>query len=506
MKFMHRCFVALAAALVPAVSSAFFVSPVPVNIYEYVNDITGHYLMLSDPGEEKFVRDGNAGPGWRRTGYAFGGYSQAFGFVPGQPLCRFYAPAVNSHFYTARDFECQGLRNDPKSGWIFERSDVSVAVPFNGSCAPAQYPVYRLYNNRAQFLDTNHRHTTDPAVRDAMVAQGWADEGIAFCTDSFQTPESTIEFFLAAYNAGPVTRPPAECENPGSNQGSCLEMENLAPMANSIPRQSASNFAQPNPDYPPTLDAITGWSGVFGCVNTAQRVGNADAIARDSFIQSGCTALNLVAIHINGANRLAGDVASVNPAYQFNLVAPAPFQADRRVMPWTDALQHSLDLSFQLRVQTLRGSAAGGDAAGAAMLRFRDQTTNHEIVVAVQAYGTKLQPDSVAFDEALGAVKITTAFQAHPLVGQRVTGFYIGCPEPGCVQSLSPYHFRISRDDFASIVDMARKVDARLSPSLADYMVSNFQLRNETRLDGELGVDIFTLTLSRTTLATDLPP
>ena len=48
---------------------------------------------------------------------------------------------------------------------------------------------------------------------------------------------------------------------------------------------------------------------------------------------------------------------------------------------------HDLDLAIQLRVQTQRGSAAGGSAAGTAMLRFRDQTTNHEIVVAVQAYG-----------------------------------------------------------------------------------------------------------------------
>ena len=35
-------------------------------------------------------------------------------------------------------------------------------------------PVYRVWNRRP---DTNHRYTTDPAVRDAMVAAGGVAEG-----------------------------------------------------------------------------------------------------------------------------------------------------------------------------------------------------------------------------------------------------------------------------------------------------------------------------------------
>jgi len=35
-------------------------------------------------------------------------------------------------------------------------------------------PVYRLWNRRA---DTNHRYTIDPAIRAAMLAQGWIAEG-----------------------------------------------------------------------------------------------------------------------------------------------------------------------------------------------------------------------------------------------------------------------------------------------------------------------------------------
>lgn len=43
-----------------------------------------------------------------------------------------------------------------------------------GTCAQGTTPLYRVWDNR---LDTNHRYTTDPAVREQMVAQGWIPEG-----------------------------------------------------------------------------------------------------------------------------------------------------------------------------------------------------------------------------------------------------------------------------------------------------------------------------------------
>ena len=47
--------------------------------------------------------------------------------------------------------------------------------PLSGNCAdPATQPVYRIWNRRP---DTNHRYTTSPAVRDAMVAAGGVAEG-----------------------------------------------------------------------------------------------------------------------------------------------------------------------------------------------------------------------------------------------------------------------------------------------------------------------------------------
>ena len=46
--------------------------------------------------------------------------------------------------------------------------------PKSGACLPDWAPVYRLWNNRA---DSNHRYTTDWAVRDQMLAKGYVAEG-----------------------------------------------------------------------------------------------------------------------------------------------------------------------------------------------------------------------------------------------------------------------------------------------------------------------------------------
>jgi hypothetical protein len=43
-----------------------------------------------------------------------------------------------------------------------------------GQCPPGTRNVYRLWNNRA---DSNHRYTTDPAVKAAMIEKGYVAEG-----------------------------------------------------------------------------------------------------------------------------------------------------------------------------------------------------------------------------------------------------------------------------------------------------------------------------------------
>jgi len=43
-----------------------------------------------------------------------------------------------------------------------------------GACPPRTSPVYRLWNGRAA---TNHRYTTQRAIRDVMIGAGWIQEG-----------------------------------------------------------------------------------------------------------------------------------------------------------------------------------------------------------------------------------------------------------------------------------------------------------------------------------------
>jgi hypothetical protein len=43
-----------------------------------------------------------------------------------------------------------------------------------GLCAQGTIPLYRLWDARP---DTNHRYTTDPAIREQMIARGWVAEG-----------------------------------------------------------------------------------------------------------------------------------------------------------------------------------------------------------------------------------------------------------------------------------------------------------------------------------------
>jgi len=154
-----------------------------------VNDVTGRYVLLWDDAEIATIDAGSAQTGWHRTGYMFGGFNVNDCVVPGSSICRFYAPSINAHFLTARAVECDGLRAVPASGWIYERNDVSVYVPdAAGQCGYLQTPVHRLHSNVQTDAGVGYRHTADPSIRASLLAQGWTDEGVAFCAVNYRSP------------------------------------------------------------------------------------------------------------------------------------------------------------------------------------------------------------------------------------------------------------------------------------------------------------------------------
>jgi hypothetical protein len=109
-------------------------------------------------------------------------------------VCRFYIPPQhgNSHFFSASPAECATIQGkigiDPNySGYIMETSSafyIDLPNTSSGACPAGTIPVYRLWNAR---VDSNHRYTTDPALKAQMIAIGYIPEGygpdtVAMCS------------------------------------------------------------------------------------------------------------------------------------------------------------------------------------------------------------------------------------------------------------------------------------------------------------------------------------
>jgi murein DD-endopeptidase MepM/ murein hydrolase activator NlpD len=153
--------------------------PPRANIVEYYAPSLGHYFMTGFTNEESALDSGTPIAGWMRTGESFQAYA-ATGAGLGT-VCRFFGTpglGVNSHFYTAFDFECAAVKK--LAGWIFEANAFYIAANVT-QCPASTRPVYRLYNN-GMGGQPNHRYATSWPIIDAMQTAGWILEGVAFCS------------------------------------------------------------------------------------------------------------------------------------------------------------------------------------------------------------------------------------------------------------------------------------------------------------------------------------
>jgi hypothetical protein len=174
---------------VPAVATNFAgvstaLQSTPVTAVEFHDPARDHYFM-SALAPDIDALDSARIAGWERTGRTFKVYpADGTAPFPLSPVCRFYIPPEhgNSHFFSAVPAECATVlahvATDANYSGFVEETDRAffVALPdlATGACPPGAVPVFRLYDNRA---DVNHRYTTDPAVKAAMVAAGWIAEG-----------------------------------------------------------------------------------------------------------------------------------------------------------------------------------------------------------------------------------------------------------------------------------------------------------------------------------------
>jgi Repeat of unknown function (DUF5648) len=465
--------IVLAAALAFCRPAAAF-GLIELYVVEYFNEVTRHYLLLSDFQEMAGVDAGEAGPGWRRTGYMFVEYPAGQSQTPASPVCRFYAPSINSHFFTADPAECEFLRSRD-TGWVFEKIDFGANVPVDGACATGLSPVFRLYNGRARYNDTNHRFTPDPAERAKALAEGWIDEGIAFCTYSWwQSSEKSF------YISTTTIRPVAECPNEAFPLGSCIGLLHLPPMTWSVRRYLPTFNNMPNPDYPLAADAITGSTDSIE-LWARDPSGSMQPVAAHSFFEwSGLP--GGLGIHLESRDRTSNPYSSIDPSYQF---PAAPDAA--AVRPWGDGYDHDLVVSFNLLVKTLRRADAASHAYGHPMIEFVDRRSARHFYVTIATYGTLQPKDFVARDVTTGKVIVSTFFRDGPSFGRRLAGQWIGC---GDCAPATDFKFAINHAEFAQVLALARGLEPELSTDPADYLVSNFRFKNEAYGDAEIGVSL----------------
>jgi hypothetical protein len=148
-------------------------------VVEYHHPLLNHYFMTQNAAEVMAL-DAGVRAGWQRTGQSLLAYR------PGQTnfqltaVQRFYglpSAGLDTHFFTI-DFADQfALAYGPlSSAWVLETDNAfEIGRPDqDGNCPAGQIPVYRLWNQR---VDSNHRYTTDPAIKAQMIAKGYVAEG-----------------------------------------------------------------------------------------------------------------------------------------------------------------------------------------------------------------------------------------------------------------------------------------------------------------------------------------
>lgn len=162
-------------------------------VTEFHNTTLNHYFITADEDEKSAIRSGGAGPGWVETGQNFWAWTSTM-TQESAYVCRFYGDPVrgpNSHFYSASTAECRDLLRlqlkipDAEPRWNSEGYAFKVSLPNAGACRNGLLPVFRAYNDGfAQGIDSNHRYVLDRSLLAPLLAQGWKDEGIAFCVPS----------------------------------------------------------------------------------------------------------------------------------------------------------------------------------------------------------------------------------------------------------------------------------------------------------------------------------
>jgi len=153
---------------------------VTLPVVEFYNSLLDHYFVTQDASEIADLDEG-IHPGWVRTGESFVAFTPRHSDLRGRPVARSYgrpSAGLDTHFFTASGAE-RFLFETSIYGvdWLLETTNAfEIALPdlLTGTCPVNTQPIYRLWNRRQ---DSNHRYAASTAIKQTMIARGWAPEG-----------------------------------------------------------------------------------------------------------------------------------------------------------------------------------------------------------------------------------------------------------------------------------------------------------------------------------------
>ena len=499
-----RFLFAVSAIAALGTASAFPIGPRPPpvgSVFEYFNSTTNHFFYTIDPVELAFIDSGGAGPGWVRTGHSFAAYASIplsgdshypkcdTGPTPCVSVLRFIGtPGVgpNSHFYTGVPAEIAGL-SQPGTGWTYEQLAFAIPMPDPATkqCVPGQTPVYRFYNNRYMYNDSNHRYATSDAVRSRMVAEGWIDEGVVFCT--YNAGHSAILLHSIEVSDRSGVQSLAACDTQLPQPRSCVAVGGIAVPAVEYPGGYSST------------DEFNARTGIYYMgnaqinANIALLDSSRAGAASDSFVQLSQWR-NVFGMHLVAPPGAAVQFSSMAPTVRLPVTAPAGGTPDARVFPF----RAHYDTEYEVRLDFTPGIHklfvdSGSHAFGLAALEFVDSRTGNRFRAHILAYGTVPEGDVTGRDGVDGVIYVATSFKAQSPYGRSfsaMTGHLPADYEP-LAPYLAPYIWYVNRTEFQAMVDSARSLDPTLSTNPEDYVIGSFGVRNQIYGSGVMATYLY---------------
>ena len=183
-----------ATACAASVLSPIWAASAPdMTVVEYFHSASGHYFMTGSADDQRLLESAPANASFAPTGRSFAAWSAGNTSRPTEAIAvaRFFSPASASHVFTSKSSDISLLRSLPAtnsgSGFVDEGTAFFALAPANGRCDLGQKAIFRAFNNRP---DGNHRYSNELELHATMVASGFSDDAVAFCSTGVSSDAS----------------------------------------------------------------------------------------------------------------------------------------------------------------------------------------------------------------------------------------------------------------------------------------------------------------------------